>query len=60
MHIPNLRPVRTKVETLLAPNKIFNENLKQNALEYLAFGKNFYRDRIGDARNLNENLKNNL
>ena len=50
MHIPNLRPVRTKVETLLAPNKIFNENLKQNALEYLAFWKNFYRDRIGDAR----------
>ena len=25
----------------------------ENALEYLAFGKGFYGDRIGDARNLN-------
>ena len=32
----------------------------QNALEYLASGKGFVMDRIGDARNLNENLKNNL
>ena len=53
MHISNLRPVRTKVETLLAPNKIFNENLKQNALEYLAFGKNF----IGIASEMLEFLE---
>ena len=32
----------------------------ENALEYLAFGKGFVMDRIGDARNLNENLENNL
>ena len=31
----------------------------ENALEYLAFGKNFNGDRL-TARNLNENLKNNL
>ena len=30
----------------------------ENALEYLAFGKNFNGDRL-TARNLNENLKNN-
>ena len=41
------------------------ENLKikistENALEYLALGKGFVMDRIGDARNLNKNLKNNL
>ena len=27
-----------------------------NALEFLAFGKGFIMDRIGDARNLKENL----
>ena len=32
----------------------------QNALEFLASGKDFVMDRIGDARNLNENLENNL
>ena len=31
-------------------NIIFNENPYENALEYLAFGKNFNGDRIGDAR----------
>ena len=31
----------------------------ENALEYLAFGKNFNGDRL-TARNLNENLENNL
>ena len=36
--------------------KIFD----QNALEFLAFGEGFILDRIGDARNLNENLENNL
>ena len=41
------------------------DNLKikistENALEYLALGKGFVMDRIGDARNLNKNLKNNL
>ena len=40
-------------------NIIFKENPKQNALEYLAFGKNFNGDRL-TARNLNENLENNL
>ena len=33
-------------------NKIFKKILTENALEYLAFGKDFYGDRIGDARNL--------
>ena len=37
-------------------NIIFKENPDQNALEYLAFGKGFVMDRIGDARNLNYNL----
>ena len=32
--------------------KSLNKNPKQNALEYLAFGKGFIMDRIGDARNL--------
>ena len=32
----------------------------ENTLEYLAFGKGFVMDRIGDARNLNESLENNL
>ena len=40
-------------------NIIFKENPDQNALEYLAFGKNFNGDRL-TARNLNENLENNL
>ena len=39
---------------------IFKKISTENALEYLAFGKGFYGDRIGDARNLNENLENNL
>ena len=34
--------------------------LDENALEYLASRKDFVMDRIGDARNLNENLENNL
>ena len=37
--------------------KSLTKILDQNALEYLAFGKDFILDRIGDARNLNENLK---
>ena len=32
--------------------KSLNKNPKQNALEYLASGKGFLGDRIGDARNL--------
>ena len=40
--------------------KSLNKNPKQNALEYLAFGKGFIMDRIIDARNLNENLEKNL
>ena len=40
-------------------NIIFKENPDQNALEYLAFGKDFVMDRL-TARNLNENLENNL
>ena len=36
-----------------AANKIFNEKIStENALEYLAFGKGFYGDRL-TARNLN-------
>ena len=41
-------------------NKIFKKILTENALEYLAFREGFLGDRIGDARNLNENLENNL
>ena len=41
-------------------NKIFKKILTENALEFLAFGEGFILDRIGDARNLNENLENNL
>ena len=36
-----------------AANKIFKTISTENALEYLAFGKGFIVDRIGDARNLN-------
>ena len=43
----------------LSPNKIFKENPKQNALEYLAFGEGFIMDRL-TARNLKQNLENNL
>ena len=39
-----------------AANKIFKKISTENALEYLALGKGFVMDRIGDARNLNENL----
>ena len=42
------------------PKKSLTKIFDQNALEYLAFGKDFYGDRIGDARNLNQNLENNL
>ena len=35
----------------LSSNKIFNENPDENTLEYLAFGKGFIMDRIGDALN---------
>ena len=41
-------------------NRFLTKILDQNALEYLAFGKDFIGDRIGDARNLNQNLENNL
>ena len=30
----------------LSPNIIFNKNPNQNALEYLAFGKDFIMDRL--------------
>ena len=40
--------------------KSLTKIIDQNALEFLAFGENFIMDRIGDARNLNENLENNL
>ena len=49
-----------------ARNEIpMNYNLKtkiidQNALEFLASEKDFIMDRIGDARNLNKNLEQNL
>ena len=35
---------------------IFKKISTENALEYLASGKGFILDRIGDARNLNYNL----
>ena len=37
-------------------NKIFKKILTENALEFLASGKGFIGDRIGDARHPNENL----
>ena len=40
--------------------KSLTKIIDQNALEFLAFGEGFILDRIGDARNLNENLKENL
>ena len=40
--------------------KSLTKILTENALEYLAFGDEFIMDRIGDARNLNENIKKNL
>ena len=40
--------------------KSLTKIIDQNALEYLASGKGFIGDRIGDARNLNENLNKNL
>ena len=39
--------------------KIFKQNPKQNALEFLAFGEGFVMDRL-TARNLKQNLENNL
>ena len=39
---------------------IFKKISTENALEYLASGKGFIVDRIGDARNLNYNLYKNL
>ena len=44
-------PVARNNSTAYKP-KSLNENPKQNALEYLAFGEGFILDRIGDARNL--------
>ena len=43
-----------------AANKIFKKISTENALEFLASGEGFILDRIGDARNLNKNLENNL
>ena len=40
--------------------KSLTKIIDQNALEFLAFGEGFILDRIGDARNLNENLNKNL
>ena len=39
--------------------KSLTKIIDQNALEFLAFGENFIMDRL-TARNLNENLENNL
>ena len=52
-HHRNLNGIYAEIKSL---NKILTEN----ALEFLASGKGFILDRIGDARNLNKNLENNL
>ena len=53
---PMARNQSSDLRRNLYGNKIFKKILTENALEYLAFGKGFIGDRIGDARNLNENL----
>ena len=57
---PMARNQSSDLRRNLYGNKIFKKILTENALEYLASGKDFMMDRIGDARNLNENLENNL
>ena len=39
--------------TVYLQTKSLTKIINQNALEFLAFGKGFIMDRIGDARNLN-------
>ena len=48
-----LPTARNNLKFREAANKIFKKISTENALEYLAFGKGFIVDRIGDARNLN-------
>ena len=53
---PEARNQSSDLRRNLYGKKIFKKILTENALEYLAFGEDFILDRIGDARNLNENL----
>ena len=50
---PEARNQSSDLRRNLYGNKIFKKILTENALEYLASGKGFIGDRIGDARNPN-------
>ena len=50
---PEARNQSSDLRRNLYGNKIFKKILTENALEFLAFGKGFILDRIGDARNPN-------
>ena len=50
---PEARNQSSDLRRNLYGNKIFKKILTENALEFLAFGKGFIGDRIGDARNPN-------
>ena len=50
----------TRGQVFVTPRESLTKISTENALEYLASGKGFILDRIGDARNLNKNLENNL
>ena len=54
-----LPTARNNLKFREAANKIFKKISTENALEFLASGKGFIMDRL-TARNLNENLENNL
>ena len=56
-----LRPeiYHRNLDGIYAETKSLTKISIENALEYLAFGENFIMDRL-TARNLNENLENNL
>ena len=53
---PEARNQSSDLRRNLYGNKIFKKILTENALEFLASGKGFIGDRIGDARHPNENL----
>ena len=57
---PEARNQSSDLRRNLYGNKIFKQNPYQNAQQYVALQEGFLGDRIGDARNLNENLENNL
>ena len=48
--------MRAEGQVFVMPQESLTKISTENALEYLASGKDLIGDRIGDARNLNKNL----